>query len=64
MACPQPRGVCPQGMWDTPAACPQPRWATQAAVAQAAAGAGLWLELPGIGTAERVRKLLERGLAN
>lgn len=64
VACPQPRGVCPQGMWDMPAACLPPRRAMQAAGAQAAAGAGLWLELPGIGTAECARKLLERGLAN
>lgn len=52
VSCSQPHGVCPQGMWDMPAPCSRPRRAMQVAAAQASAGAGLWLELPGIGTAE------------
>lgn len=61
VACPQPCGVCPQGMQDAPAVCPQPRRALQVAAAQASAGAGLWIELSGMGTAEVYEKAAGAG---
>lgn len=64
MASPKPHGVCPQGIWNTSAACPQHHQTMQVAEAQVLVGAELCLELPGTGTTENVRKLLEWGLPN